>query len=284
MIVRKIKPVSPGQRGTILPWYKKLLSQGNKPKKSLTKVVKRDKGRSGGKISMRHRGGGSKRAYRKIDFMYNKMDIPAVVESIEYDPNRTSFISLVCYADGERRYVVTPKTIKVGDKIIVSDKAPLVPGNRMRVKNIPVGTQVYNVELNLNGGAKLGRSAGNYIEVLGYDEKYAQLKMPSGEVRKVPANVFASVGQVSNEVNHLRVEGKAGRMRRKGVRPTVRGSAMAPVAHPYGGGEGKAGRGRRREVTKWGKPAGKGQKTRKTKRYSNSLIVKRRNSGKKSRK
>ena len=275
MALKKLKPTTPGQRGTVLIDYKKTLSQGNRPHSSLIKKNHRKVGR-GKKITMRHRGGGHKRLYRDIDFKYNKKDVEGRVESIEYDPNRTSFISLICYKDGERRYLITPKEIKVGDKVITKDKAPLKPGNRMKLSNIPVGTFVYNVELKVNGGAKIARSAGNSVEVLGHDGKTAQLKMPSGEIRKVPREVFASVGSVSNDEHHLKVIGKAGRSRWLGRRPTVRGSAMNPVDHPYGGGEGRQGRGRRRAVTKWGKPAGKGQKTRKKKLYSNRLIVKRR--------
>ncbi len=279
MVMKKYKPTGPGVRGTTLPLYKKLLST-SKPNKSLTKGFKRGVGRGGGRITTRHKGGGHKRSFREVDFKYNKKDIEAKIESIEYDPNRTSFISLVCYADGERKYVVTPRGLKVGDKIITSEKAPLKPGNRLLLKNIPVGTLVYNVELKKDGGAKIARSAGNAVEVLGHDGKFAHIKMPSSEVRKVPTSAFASIGSASNEEHHLRVIGKAGRSRWMGRRPTVRGSAMNAVDHPYGGGEGKQGRGRRRAVTKWGKPSGIGQKTRKPKRYSDSLIVGRRKVGK----
>lgn len=275
-LVRKLKPTTPGIRGTVLPLYKKLLSKGNSPKKSLTSFVHRKKGRGGGRITVRHKGGGHKRLYREIDFLYNKKDIPAKIETVEYDPNRTGFISLICYDDGERRYILSPNGVSVGSKIIVSSNAPIKPGNRATLKNIPVGTTVHNVELKVNGGAKLGRSAGNSVEVLGHDGISAHLKLPSGEVRRVPVGVFASIGSVSNDVHHLRVIGKAGRSRWMGRRPTVRGSAMNPVDHPYGGGEGRQGRGTRRAKTKWGKPSGKGQKTRKPKRYSDSLIVKRR--------
>ena len=277
MAVKKYKPKTSGLRGTILPLYRRLLSQGNKPHRTLTKGVSRCVGRnSAGRITVRHKGGGHKRLYRTIDFLQNKFDIPAKVESIEYDPNRTSFISLVCYADGERRYLLTPDGVSVGDTLITAEKAPLKPGNRMLLRNIPVGTPIYNVELKVNGGAKIARSAGNTATLLGYDASFAHIKMPSQEVRKVPVLCFASVGAVSNKGHHLRVVGKAGRNRWVGKRPTVRGSAMNAVDHPHGGGEGKQGRGRRRAVTKWGKPSGKGQKTRKPKRYSNSHIVRRR--------
>ena len=280
--LKKLKPTTPGTRGTVLPLYRKLLSQGNKPHKPLTKGKKRNVGRNSfGRITMRHRGGGHKRLNRQIDFIQNKFDIPGKIESVEYDPNRTSFISLVCYEDGERRYILTPDEVKVGDKIITSKKAEIKPGNRTMIKNIPVGTQIYNIELKTYGGAKLVRSAGSAGVLLGYDKNFAHLKMPSSEIRKVPATVFASIGSVSNKENRLRVIGKAGRNRWLGKRPTVRGSAMNPVDHPHGGGEGRAGRGRKRAVTKWGKPSGKGQKTRKVKKYSNQSIVRRRKVGKK---
>ena len=253
------------------------MSQGNSPKRSLTKGVKRDVGRnSQGRITTRHRGGGHKRLYRQIDFLQNKFDIPAKVETVEYDPNRTSFISLICYIDGERRYILTPAGVSVDDKILVSENAPIKPGNRVMLKNIPVGTNIYNVELKMHGGAKIARSAGNAATLLGHDGSFAHIKLPSQEVRKVPVTSFASIGSVGNKGHHLRVIGKAGRSRWMGKRPTVRGNAMNPVDHPHGGGEGRQGRGRRRAVTKWGKPSGKGQKTRHPKRYSDSHIVRRR--------
>ena len=277
MALKKYKPTSPGVRGTAIPYYKKLLSQGNKPKKSLTKGFKRDVGRnSDGRITSRRRGGGHKRLYRQIDFKQNKLDMPCKVESVEYDPNRTSFISLVCYQDGDRRYIITPSEVKVGDKLITAEKTPITPGNRMMIKNIPVGTSVYNLELKVGGGAKIARSAGNSATLLGHDGNFAFIKMPSLEVRKVPIACFASVGDVSNKEHRLRVIGKAGRKRWMGRRPLVRGNAMNAVDHPHGGGEGKQGRGRRRAVTKWGKPSDKGQKTRKPKKYSTVHIVRKR--------
>ena len=277
MAVKKYKPKTPGLRGTVLPLYRKLLSQGNKPHRFLTKGRSRDVGRNNvGRITTRHKGGGHKRLHRDIDFLQNKFNMPAKVETVEYDPNRTSFISLVCYQDGERRYVLTPDRVKIGDTIVTAEKAPLKPGNRMMLKNISVGTPIYNIELKTYGGAKIARSAGNAATLLGHDNTFAHIKLPSQEVRKVPVTCFASIGVVSNREHHLRVVGKAGRNRWIGKRPTVRGSAMNAVDHPYGGGEGKQGRGRRRAVTKWGKPSGKGQKTRKPKRYSNPHIVRRR--------
>lgn len=234
-----------------------------------------------GRITMRHKGGGHKKRMRVVDFLMQKRDIPARVESIEYDPHRTGFIALVCYADGERRYMLAPKGVRVGDTILVSEKAEVAPGNRLPLRKIPVGTFVYNVEVQPGGGAKLARSAGNFIEVIANDLGYAYLKMPSTEIRKVPENCWASIGEVSNDQHKLRNEGKAGRNRWKGIRPTVRGTAMNPVDHPHGGGEGRQGRGLRRAKTMWGKPSGKGQKTRTPKKYSNVFIVSRRKTGKK---
>ena len=277
MAIKKYKPTGPGIRGTALPLYRHLLSGGNGPFSPLTKGRKRHVGRnSAGRITMRHRGGGHKRLFREVDFLQNKFDMPARIESVEYDPNRSSFISLVCYSDGERRYVLTPADVKVGDTIVVSERAPLSPGNRTVLKNIPVGTPIYNIELKARGGAKIARSAGNAATLLGHDGSFAHIKMPSQEVRKVPVSCFASIGSVSNREHRLRVVGKAGRKRWMGRRPIVRGNAMNPVDHPHGGGEGRQGRGRRRAVTKWGKPSGKGQKTRHPKRYSDKHIVRKR--------
>ena len=238
---------------------------------------------SAGRIAVRHKGGGNKRRYRQIDFAYNKRDIPATVETVEYDPNRSGFIGLVCYKDGERRYVLLPRQTRVGDTILTSEKAPARVGNRLPLKKVGVGTFVYNVELKPEGGAKLARSAGNYAEVIAQDAGYTHLKMPSTEIRKVPDKAWASIGEVSNEEHRLVVIGKAGRSRWLGKRPTVRGSAMNAVDHPHGGGEGRAGRGHRRARSKWGKPTGKGQKTRRAKKYSRNLIIKRRKVGKKRR-
>ncbi len=280
MAIKKYKPTTPGRRQMSVIDYKSVLTE-TKPYKPLTKGRKRAKGRSSsGRISVRHKGGGNKRLWREVDFKYNKKDIPAKLETIEYDPNRSAFIGLVLYADGERRYIVVPKGMKVGDKFIVSENAKVELGNRLPLGKIPVGTFVYNVEIKPGSGAKLARSAGAYLEVLAHDGKYTHLKMPSTEIRKVPSASWATVGQASNDEHQLVVIGKAGRSRHMGIRPTVRGAAMNPVDHPHGGGEGKAGRGHRRQRTKWGKPAGKGQKTRKKKKYSNKFIVQRRRVGK----
>ena len=273
--MKNYRPTSPSRRQMTSVTYRGVLT-ASKPEKSLTKGFKRHVGRNNqGRITTRHKGGGHKRSYREIDFIYNKKDIPAFVKTIEYDPNRSGFIALVFYKDGEKRYILAPKTIKVGDEIIVSEKAPLKPGNRLLLRNIPVGTFVYNIEIKSGGGAKIARSAGVFAQVMANNEGYTHLKIPSREIRKVPENCFASVGEVSNEEYRLVNIGKAGRSRWLGKRPTVRGSAMNPVDHPYGGGEGRQGRGTKRPKTMWGKVTG-GRKTRHPKKYSNRLIVFRR--------
>lgn len=279
--MKKLKPTSPGQRGTILPNYRENLTR-SKPNKKLTKGVNRSVGRnSGGRITTQHKGGGHKRKWREIDFVYNKKDIPARITSIEYDPNRSGFISEVLYADGEKRYILASKKMSVGDSFLVSEKAEIAPGNRLPLKNIPVGTFVYNIEIHPLGGGKIARSAGNYAEVTAREGGYVTLKMPSSEIRKIVETSWATIGEVSNDEHRLRNDGKAGRSRWKGVRPTVRGTAMNPVDHPHGGGEGRQGRGHRRARTAHGKPTGKGHKTRKPKKYSNKVIVQRRKVGKK---
>jgi len=273
--MKNYRPTSPSRRQMTSVTYRGVLT-ASKPEKSLTKGFKRHVGRNNqGRITTRHKGGGHKRSYREIDFIYNKKDIPAFVKTIEYDPNRSGFIALVFYKDGEKRYILAPKTVKVGDEIIVSEKAPLKPGNRLLLRNIPVGTFVYNIEIKSGGGAKIARSAGVFAQVMANNEGYTHLKIPSREIRKVPENCFASVGEVSNEEYRLVNIGKAGRSRWLGKRPTVRGSAMNPVDHPYGGGEGRQGRGTKRPKTMWGKVTG-GRKTRHPKKYSNRLIVFRR--------
>lgn len=259
--------------------YREFLTE-TKPAKSLTYGFKRSVGRnSAGRITMRHKGGGHKRLYRLVDFVYDKKDIPAKIKTVEYDPNRSAFIGLAQYKDGEKRYVVLPKTVKPGTSFIVSEKAELSVGNRLPLKNIPVGTFVYNVEIKPRGGAKIGRSAGIFAQVVANADGYTNLKMPSSEVRKIDENCWACVGTVSNEEHHLENYGKAGRSRWKGIRPTVRGTAMNPVDHPYGGGEGRQGRGTKRPKTLWGKVTG-GRKTRTPKKYSNIFIVSRRKTGK----
>lgn len=252
------------------------------PHKKLTTGGKRSVGRNNaGRITVRHKGGGHKRSFRDVDFTYDKKDIIARVETIEYDPNRSGFIALVCYRDGERRYVLAPKGMKVGDEFIVSDNTEAKTGNRLPLRKIPAGTFVYNVELKPGAGARIARSAGSFVEVVANDNGYTHLKMPSGEIRKVIDTAWASVGAVGNEEYKLRSFGKAGRSRWMGIRPTVRGTAMNPVDHPHGGGEGRQGRGRRRAVSLWGKPTGKGHKTRRAKKYSDKFIVSRRKPKKK---
>ncbi|MEK7120491.1 MAG: 50S ribosomal protein L2 [Patescibacteria group bacterium] len=279
--MKKYQPTTPGRRGMTGISYRDILTTGT-PHKKLTRGFKRSVGRNNqGRITTRHKGAGHKRLYRDIDFKYDKLDIPAKIETIEYDPNRTAFISLVCYADGERQYVVSPKSTKVGDTFIVSEKAPILRGNRLPLDNIPVGTFVYNIEIKPKNGAKLVRSAGSFAEVIAHDAGYALIKMPSTEVRKILGKSYATIGEVSNDENKLVNLGKAGRSRWLGIRPTVRGTAMNPVDHPHGGGEGRQGRGTRRAKSIYGKPTGKGQKSRTPKKYSNKYIITRRRVGKK---
>lgn len=279
--MKTYKPTSPSRRNMSTLPYKELLS-GDKPMKSLLRAKKNQAGRNNaGRITTRHQGGGHKKRLRNVDFTYAKKNIPAKVETIEYDPYRTGFIARTLFADGERRYVLAPKDLKVGDTFIVSDTAPIKTGNRTPLGRIPSGTFVYNIELKVGAGARLARSAGNFAEVIAHDAGYALIKMPSTEVRKVSDLCWASIGSVSNENSRLVKYGKAGRSRWKGIRPTVRGTAMNPVDHPHGGGEGRQGRGLRRAKSMWGKPTGKGQKTRTPKKYSNVFIVSRRKVGKK---
>ncbi len=279
--MKSYRPTSKSRRAmTTLP-YKELLS-GAKPHKPLMGSKKRQGGRNNaGRVSVRHQGGGHKRLYRDVDFKYDKKGIPAKIETVEYDPYRSGFIALALYADGARRYVLAPKGLSVGDSFIVAEDAPLKSGNRLPIGKIPVGTFIYNVELRPGAGALLARSAGNYAEVVAHDQGYAQVKLPSTEIRRVSDLCWASVGSVENEEYNLVNLGKAGRSRWLGIRPTVRGTAMNPVDHPHGGGEGRQGRGLRRAKSAWGKPTGKGQKSRTPKKYSNVFIVSRRKVGKK---
>jgi len=261
--------------------YKKVVTKTT-PHKKLTKGGKRAVGRnSQGRITSRHMGGGHKRKYRTIDFKFDKKDIPAKVETIEYDPNRSAYIALVCYADGERRYIIAHKNLQVGDTFVVSDKeSKPVEGARKPLRDIPIGLEVHNIETRPGAGAKLCRAAGNAAMVVAQDGTFTHLKMPSTEVRKLPSGAWATIGVVSNEEHQLLTVGKAGRSRWLGKRPTVRGNAMNAVDHPHGGGEGKQGRGHRRARNIFGKPVGKGMKTRKPHKYSDSLIVSRRKVGK----
>jgi len=279
--MKKYRPTSPSRRQTSNVEFKKFTTT-NEPLKSLTKGFRRANGRNNsGKITTRHKGGGHKRLFRDIDFTYNKLNVPFTIKTVEYDPNRSCFIGLVAYKDGERRYALLHKGAKVGETFIASENAPLVPGNKLPLKNIPVGTFVYAVELKPMGGARIARSGGNYVEVSAKDGGYVDVKMPSSEVRKVIETAYATIGTASNDENRLTNLGKAGRSRWLGIRPTVRGTAQNPVDHPHGGGEGRQGRGRRRAISVYGKPTGKGQKSRRSKKYSNKHIVRRRKVGKK---
>ncbi len=279
---KKYRPTSPGRRGMSKIDFSALSKK--KPEKKLTVRLSRRFGRGNtGRITTRHKGGGHKRRYRLIDFKrIDKKDMSAKVEAIEYDPNRTCFIALVKYSDGEKRYVLAPDKLKVGDEIVLKDKASLKTGNRMQLKNIIVGTQVYNIELQPKKGGQMARGAGAWAQVMANEGGYTHLKMPSGEIRMVKDTCMASVGQVSNPEHNTVVIGKAGRNRWLGRRPTVRGSAMNPVDHPHGGGENRQSIGLKKgPKTPWGKRAF-GIKTRK-KKASDRLIIKRRAKKKKKR-
>ena len=279
--MKSYKPTTKSNRAKTSIEFRKLLS-GHRPLKALKGGGKRGWGRNNqGRITMRHRGGGHKKLFRAVDFSFNKKDIPAKIASIEYDPMRSAFIGLAVYKDGEKRYVLVPKNVKVGDTFVVSETAAVSTANRLPLGKIPVGTFVYNVSLKPGADAVLVRSAGNFAEVVAQDAGHTHLKMPSTEIRSVIDTAWANIGEVSNDEHRLVNIGKAGRSRWMGIRPTVRGSAMNPVDHPHGGGEGKQGRGLRRQKTIWGRPAGKGQKTRRPKKYSNVHILSRRKVGKK---
>ena len=259
------KPTTSGRRGMTGIDFS-LLSK-EKSEKSLLVNIKRSVGRSksSGRITVRHKGGGVKKLYRIIEFAQKRIDAPAKIIALEYDPNRTAFIALIEYANRERQYVIAPQDLKVGDEIIFAEKTPLKPGNRAKLKNIPVGTMVYNIELEPGKGGKLVRSGGSFAEVLAQEENYVNLKMPSTEVRRFKNECFASIGMVSNPENRYYRVGKAGKSRLKGRRPHVRGSAMNPVDHPHGGGEGRQPIGLKHPKTPWGKPA-LGVKTRNRKK------------------
>jgi large subunit ribosomal protein L2 len=278
--MKKYRPTTASRRHMTTRSYKNVVTTST-PFKALTKGGKRAVGRNGqGRITSRHMGGGHKRSFREIDFTFNKHDIPAKVETIEYDPNRSAYIALICYRDGERRYITAHKTMKVGDTFIVSETAKPEDGVRMPLREVPIGLSVHNIETKPGAGAKLIRSAGTSATIVAQDGTHTHLKMPSTEIRKLNSAVWATIGVVSNEEYQLITLGKAGRSRWLGIRPTVRGTAMNPVDHPHGGGEGRQGRGHRRARSIFGKPTGKGHKTRKPKKYSDSLIVSRRKVGK----
>jgi len=271
MAVRKYKPTSPGRRSMSVSTFEEITKKA--PEKNLLEPLKRKAGRNAhGRITVRHRGGGAKRFYRIIDFKRNKLGIPAKVNAIEYDPNRTARIALLFYVDGEKRYMLAPLGLKVGDEVIAGPDAPIRVGNALPLRNIPTGTQIHNIELRAGKGGQLVRSAGTAAQLMAKSGDYAQVRMPSGEVRRIHLECMATLGQVGN-VDHENIEiGKAGRSRHMGRRPTVRGSVMNPNDHPHGGGEGKAPIGGQPK-TPWGKPAF--QRTRNNKR-TDAMIVRRR--------
>ena len=272
-MIKRYKPTTPSRRHLTVSDYSVLT--GDKPFKKLTSSKKRSVGRSKGRITVRHKGGGHKKLYREISFGEQKKGIPGIVKTIEYDPYRSSFISLISYKDGDWCYILAPQSLKVGDEIICNEKTPLKKGNRLELKNIPVGSLVHNIEVKAGGGGKLAKSAGSSAQIITQDGKYTHLKMPSSEIRKVLDICYASLGQLSNIEHGMINIGKAGRSRHLGRRPKVRGTAMNPVDHPYGGGEGKTQRGTKRPKSIYGKVTG-GVKTRKKKKYSNKLIIKKR--------
>ncbi len=273
--MKKFKPKTPSLRQMSVPDYG-VLTNVKKDRRLTVRISQKSGRNSAGRITVRHQGGGNKKLYRLVDFVsVDKINIPAKIETLEYDPYRTAFIMKLLYKDGERRYALAPHGVKVGDDILIAPIAPFTPGNRMHLKNIPVGYAVYNVEINPGKGGQIARSAGSSVEVRGHDAGFTHLKMSSGEIRKVLWNGFASIGNVSNPDWRFVNIGKAGRNRGMGIRPTVRGAAMNPVDHPYGGGEGRQPRGTRKPKTLWGKVTG-GRKTRDRKKWSKILIIQRR--------
>ena len=275
MAIKTYKPVTPGRRGMTVIDYSGLSKVA--PERSLLETLKKHSGRNSyGRITVRHKGGGNRRKYRVVDFKRYKDDIPAKVLGIEYDPNRTANIALICYADGVKSYILAPQGLKVGDTVMNGPSAEVHTGNCLPLSLIPVGSMVHNVELYPHHGGQMVRSAGNSAQLMAKEGKYATLRLPSGEMRMVPIECRATIGVVGNGEHNLINYGKAGRIRHMGIRPTVRGSVMNPNDHPHGGGEGKAPVGRPGPSTPWGKPA-LGLRTRKHKKASNKLIVRRRN-------
>ena len=276
MAIKSFKPYTPSRRNMTVSAFDGVDKKA-KPERSLLETVKKNAGRNSyGRITVRHRGGGNKRKYRIIDFRRDKMEMPAVVQRLEYDPNRSAFIALIKYEDGELRYILAPVGLKAGDKVVSSAAADIKPGNALPLANIPVGTVIHNIELYPGKGAQLVRSAGVSAQLMAKENGMATVRLPSGEYRKVRLDCYAVIGQVGN-IDHSNISiGKAGRKRHMGIRPTVRGSVMNPCDHPHGGGEGKSPVGRPGPVTPWGKPA-LGYKTRKTKNRTDKFIVKRRN-------
>ena len=275
MAIKTYKPVTPGRRGMTVTDYSVLSKV--EPERSLLESLKKNSGRNSyGRITVRHKGGAQRRKYRVIDFKRNKLGMDAEVMTLEYDPNRSAFIALVQYEDGEKRYILAPIGLKAGDKVISSAAADIKPGNTLPLANIPTGTVIHNIELNPGKGGQLVRSAGTAAQLMAKEGDLAQVRLPSGEYRYIRMNCMATIGTVGNEDYANISIGKAGRKRHMGIRPTVRGSVMNPVDHPHGGGEGKSPVGRPGPVTPWGKPA-LGYKTRKTKNRTNKFIVRRRN-------
>lgn len=275
MAIKKYSPTTPSRRQMTVVDYSGLSKV--EPEKSLLTPLKKSAGRNNtGRITVRHKGGGNRRKYRIIDFKRDKTGIPATVMTIEYDPNRTSHICLLQYEDGEKRYILAPVGLNVGDTVIASNDADIKPGNSLPMSSIPVGTFIHNVELHPGKGGQLARSAGMQAQLMAKEGDYALLRLPSGEIRRVLIRCKATIGQVGNTDNENQTWGKAGRKRHMGIRPTVRGSVMNPVDHPHGGGEGKSPVGRPGPVTPWGKPA-LGYKTRNKKKQSDKYIVRRRN-------
>jgi large subunit ribosomal protein L2 len=276
MALKQFKPTTPGRRGLVLVKRDGLWK--GKPEKALTEGLRKKGGRNNtGRITARRRGGGHKRRYRIIDFKRNKFDVVGIVERLEYDPNRTAFIALINYEDGERHYIIAPQRLAVGDKVIAGQQVDIKPGNAMPMKNIPVGTIIHNIEMKPGKGAQIARSAGTYVQLVGKDQGYAQLRLSSGELRMVRGECMATIGAVSNPDQQNIKLGKAGRNRWLGKRPSVRGVAMNPIDHPHGGGEGRTSGGRH-PVTPWGKPT-KGKRTRSNKK-TDRLIMRRRHSKK----
>ena len=274
MGIKKFNPYTPSRRHMTMSDYSEVTTKT--PEKSLVVSLQKNSGRNNqGKITVRHRGGGSRRKYRIIDFKRKKDGIPATVKSVEYDPNRSANIALIAYADGEKAYILAPVGLKVGDVLMNGAEAEIRVGNCLPLQNIPVGTQIHNIEMYPGKGGQLVRAAGNSAQLMAKEGKYATLRLPSGEMRMVPIICRSTIGQVGNADHELVNIGKAGRKRNMGIRPTVRGSVMNPNDHPHGGGEGKAGIGRPGPVTPWGKPA-LGLKTRKKNKQSNKYIVRRR--------
>ena len=272
MALKTFKPTSPGRRSLVIVDRSGLYK--GKPEKSLTEGLSGKGGRNNaGRITARRRGGGHKRRYRKVDFKRRKFDVTATVERIEYDPNRSAFIALITYADGEKSYILAPQRLNVGDTVVSGERADIKPGNALPMQNIPVGTIIHNIELKAGAGGQLARSAGTYVQLIGKDQGYAQLRLTSGEIRMVRAECMATIGAVSNPDQANIKLGKAGRKRWLGKRPSVRGVAMNPVDHPHGGGEGRSSGGRH-PVTPWGVPT-KGKRTRSNKK-TDRLIMRRR--------